>query len=77
MYNSLTHPPTKELSMASMKKAGIKAANKVKANRKKKDTPELTTINVPDSPPQSVSCYGDWGGVTNSHSNGTIPKSKK
>jgi len=67
--------------MASMKKAGIKAANKVKANRKKKvvkDTmPEMTSIDVPDSPPQSVSCYGDWGGVTNSHSNGTIPKSKK
>jgi hypothetical protein len=64
-----------------MKKAGIKAANKVKANRKKKvvkDTmPEMTSIDVPDSPPQSVSCYGDWGGVTNSHSNGTIPKSKK
>ena len=65
--------------MASMKKAGIKAANKVKANRKKKIvTEEIGTPNTPPSPPQTpISCYGDWGGVTNSHSNGTIPKSKK
>ena len=60
--------------MASMKKAGIKAANKVKANRKEKNIPEMTAIEGPTSSSPSVSCYGDWGGVTNSHSNGIKPK---
>ena len=60
--------------MASMKKAGIKAANKVKANKKEKDVPQMTQISGPTESPSVETCYGEWGGVTNSHSNGIKPK---
>jgi hypothetical protein len=53
-----------------MKKAGIKAANKVKANRKEKIvTGEIGTPNTPPTPSTPIDC-GGWGGVSNAQTNG-------
>ena len=62
--------------MASMRNAGKKAAKKVRKNLTKTDTPEMGMVEGSMTPPRqnSVSCYGDWGGVSNPQTNGIKPK---
>ena len=51
--------------MASMKKAGMKAADKVKKRLKE---PKMVEINEPNTPGPMIEC--GWGGVSNSQTTG-------
>ena len=65
--------------MASIRSAGKKAAKRVRKNQTKKNTPDMVMVEGSMTPPNqnSVSCYGDWGGVSNPQTNGIKLKKKK
>ena len=66
--------------MASIRSVGKKAAKKVRKNLTKQDTQAptgMTSYEGTSNNQNAVSCYGDWGGVSNSHTNGTVSKPKK